>query len=450
MNHKNHTKHHSHSHPPTANMLTVEDALARILNLVYVLEETSEELLNSDNLVLAQDIFSSLNIPSLANSAMDGYAVRAIDTKTATADSPVTLNVLGQVQAGDLPSLSVSSEAAVRIMTGAPIPEGADSIIPYELTDERNRLENNTGLDRIQIHSPATLGDHVRPPGEDTSIGELALESGYELNPAGIGLLAALGLQHVPVIRRPTVAILATGNEVQSPGEVLKPGHLYDSNTYGIATAVKRWGGIPKIIGVASDDLGDIRQKILSSLGSDLLITSAGVSGGAYDLVKDVLSELGTVDFWSVKMRPAKPIAFGILKNGDRNIPHIGLPGNPVSALVALIEFARPAIMKMMGKNARTLPTIEAILDDDIENTDGRRVYARVQLYKQNDKVHAHLTGSQGSNLLTSMTLANGLAICPENYSKLAKGDQVVVQLLDWLDHYDILTKPHDISIALR
>ena len=408
MDHKNHTKHHSHSHPPTANMLTVEDALARILNLVYVLEETSEELLNSDNLVLAQDIFSSLNIPSLANSAMDGYAVRAIDTKTATADSPVTLNVLGQVQAGALPSLSVFSEAAIRIMTGAPIPEGADSIIPYELTDERNRLENNTGLDRIQIHSPATLGDHVRPPGEDTSIGELALESGYELNPAGIGLLAALGLQHVPVIRRPTVAILATGNE------------------------------------------GDIRQKILASLSSDLLITSAGVSGGAYDLVKDVLSELGTVDFWSVKMRPAKPIAFGILKNGDRNIPHIGLPGNPVSALVALIEFARPAIMKMMGKNARALPTIEAILDDDIENTDGRRVYARVQLYKQNDKVHAHLTGSQGSNLLTSMTLANGLAICPENYSKLAKGDQVVVQLLDWLDHYDILTKPHDISIALR
>lgn len=450
MEHTKHPSQHHHSHPPTADMLTVEEALDRILNLVNTLDETYEELLNADNLVLAQDIFSSLDIPGLANSAMDGYAVRAIDVGNASADSPVTLKVVGQVQAGDLPNVNVNPETAVRIMTGAPIPNGADSIVPYELTNEREQIASSSDFSHITISHSARIGDHIRPAGEDTSIGDLVLRCGEELNPAAIGLLAALGLSRVSVLKRPTVAILATGNEVQSPGETLKPGHLYDSNTYGIAAAIKRWGAVPKIIGIASDNMDDIKGKVISSLSADLLVTSAGVSGGAYDLVKNVLSELGSVDFWSVKMRPAKPIAFGLLKNGSRSIPHIGLPGNPVSALVALVQFGRPAIRKMMGKNAADLPTIEAVLDDDIENTDGRRVYARVHLYQKSGKMHAKLTGSQGSNLLTSMALANGLAICPESHSKLAKGDKVVVQLLDWLDHFSFLTKQHDISTTLR
>ncbi|MBL75886.1 MAG: molybdopterin molybdenumtransferase MoeA [Chloroflexi bacterium] len=439
---------HVHSHPFTPNMLTVEDALERVLAVIKILEQVNVGLMESDNLILAEDIYSSLNIPSLNNSAMDGYAVRAIDTKSATAENPVQLDVKGQIQAGDLPSVDLSPGTAIRIMTGAPIPKGADSVVPYELTDEKDQLDSKHALEYISIFHSPNLGDHVRPAGEDTSIGDLVLKSGYELNPAGIGMLAALGLNQIPVIKRPEVAILATGNEVQSPGEILKPGHLYDSNTYGIATAIKRWGAIPKIIGIASDNLDDIRKKIQLSLHSDLLITSAGVSGGAYDLVKNVLSDLGTVDFWSVKMRPAKPIAFGLLKHEDRGIPHIGLPGNPVSALVALVEFARPAIMKMMGKKISNLPTVEAILDDSIENTDGRRVYARVHLYEDSGSIHAKLTGSQGSNLLTSMTSANGLAICHEDLPKLAKGNKVIVQLLDWLDQYNLLTEQKEISVT--
>ena len=362
---------------------TVEEALERILGIVKVLGQAKVGLMESDNLILAEDIFSSLNIPGLDNSAMDGYAVQAIDTKTATRENPVLLDVIGQIQAGDIPNIILYPGSAVRIMTGAPIPQGSDAVIPYELTNEKELLSHGNKIERISVFHAPNLGDYIRPAGEDAAIGDLALMSGYELNPAGIGMLAALGLSQIPVIRQPRVAILATGNEVQAPGEALHPGHLYDSNTYGIAAAIKRWGGIPQIIGIASDNFDDLREKILLSLNADLLITSAGVSGGAYDLVKNVLSELGSVNFWSVKMRPAKPIAFGLLKHEGREIPHIGLPGNPVSALVALVEFARPAMMKMMGKKITGLPTVEATLDDNIENTDGRRVYARVHLYKK-------------------------------------------------------------------
>ena len=428
-------------------MLSVEQALERILALVHELPAQRTHLLEADGLTLAEDVRSPFDIPALANSAMDGYAVRAADVAAASGASPVTLTVAGQVQAGQLPTVAVSEGTTVRIMTGAPVPDGADAIVPYEFTDEVERRATGLALGYIAIRHPPHLGDHVRPPGEDAVKGALVLEKGRVLDPPAVGLLASFGFADALVVRRPRVAVLATGDEVQAPGEALEPGRLFDSNTYGTAAAIRRWGAQPVLVGIARDNMDDLRAKIRSGLDADMLITSAGVSAGAFDMVKETLAELGSVDFWAVRMRPARPIAFGLLNAPDgRKVPHLGLPGNPVSALVALVEFGRPALAKMMGAAPAPLPTVRAVLDDDLLNTDERRVYARVSLERREGELRARLTGAQGSNLLTSMGLAQGLAICPEDLPKRPAGEKAVVQLLDWLDHSSILTDQLDIT----
>lgn len=438
---------HGHAHPRTADMLSVEQALERILALVSELPAERVALLEADGLTLAEDVRSPFDIPSLPNSGMDGYAVRAADLASASEASPITLAVAGQVQAGQLPSTAVSEGAAVRIMTGAPVPSGADAVVPYEFTDEVERRTTGLALDWIAIKHAPGVGDHVRPAGEDARAGELVLEKGSVLAPPSIGLLASFGFADAPVVRRPRVAVLATGDEVQTPGEALEPGRLFDSNTYGVAAALRRWGAEPVLLGIARDNMDDLRAKIRSGLDADMLITSAGVSAGAFDMVKETLGELGGVDFWAVRMRPARPIAFGLLNGpGGRKVPHLGLPGNPVSALVALVEFGRPAVAKMMGVAPAPLPTVRATLDDDLVNFDERRVYARVLLERTEDGLRARLTGAQGSNLLTSLGLAQGLAICPEGIPRRPAGEEAVVQLLDWLDHSSILTEQLDIT----
>ena len=438
---------HGHAHPRTADMLTVEQALERILALVTELPPVRTPILEADGLILAEDVRSPIDIPSLANSAMDGYAVRAADLAAASEDSPVTLRLAGQVQAGQLPDAPVGEGEAVRIMTGAPVPPGADSVVPYEYTDEVERRATGLALGWIGVGHAPGLGDHVRPAGEDARTGELVLERGRRLDPPAIGLLASFGFADALVVRRPRVAVLATGDEVQTPGETLEPGRLYDSNTYGVAAALRRWGAEPVLVGIARDNMDDLRAKIRSGLDADMLITSAGVSAGAFDMVKDTLAELGSVDFWAVRMRPARPIAFGLLNAPDgRKVPHLGLPGNPVSALVALVELGRPSVAKMMGAAPEPLPTVRAVLDDDVVNFDERRVYARVLLRKEGGVLRAGLTGGQGSNLLTSMGLAQGLAICPSDIPRRRAGEEAVVQLLDWLDHSALLTEQLDIT----
>ena len=438
---------HTHAHPRTADMLSVEDALDRVLRLVRELPVERVPLLDADGLTLAEDVRSPFDIPALTNSAMDGYAVRAADVAGASEASPVTLEVVGQVQAGQLPPGPVGEGGTIRIMTGAPAPEGADAIVPYEFTDEVERRATGLALRYIAIRHAAHPGDHMRPAGEDAAKGELILERGRTLDPPAIGLLAAFGFADAPVVRRPRVAVLATGDEVQTPGEALEPGRLFDSNSYGTAAALRRWGAEPVLLGIARDNMDDLRAKIRQGLEADLLITTAGVSAGAFDMVKDALAELGSIDFWAVRMRPARPIAFGLLRAPDgREVPHLGLPGNPVSALVALVELGRPALAKMMGREPAPLPTVRAVLDDDLLNTDERRVYARVTLDRREDGLHARLTGRQGSNLLTSMGLAQGLAICPEDMPLRQAGERAPVQLLDWLDHAALLTERLDIT----
>ena len=423
---------HSHRHYGES-MLSVEEALDRILSFINILETEEKPLLEAMGQVLAEDITSRYDIPPLDNSAMDGYAVHAESIRGASEETPVTLRVIGSVAAGALPQDAVTPGTAVRIMTGAPIPDGADAVVPFEDTDEIERRDAGDSLSEIGIQFEAQKGADVRPAGGDVRKGQLVLENGTTLRPAEIGVLASLGYCEVSVVRRPVIAILATGDELLEPGDEYGPGKIYNSNSYSVAASVLRYGGVPDLLGIALDNLDSMNDRLREGLSADMLVTSAGVSKGDYDMVKDVLAQHGKIDFWSVRMRPAKPLAFGVLNAPDgKQVPHLGLPGNPVSAMVAFEQFGRAAIRKMMGKTNLQKPTIKAVLDDPIHNNDGRRVFARAIITRENGTYHARLTGHQSSNLLTSMARANGLAICPEDIPVKEVGEVVDVQMLDW------------------
>ena len=431
---RRHTGGHSHRHYGEA-MLSVEDAMERILNHFRPLEAAQTPLLDAIGQVLAEDALATHDIPPLDNSAMDGYALQAADVRGASADNPITLRVAGAIAAGELPMVDVTPGSAVRIMTGAPVPDSADAVVPFEDTDEMERRAAGAPLSEIAIRYQVSVGDDIRPAGQDVRKGECVLQAGVMLRPSEIGVLASLGYDAVRALRRPVVAILATGNELLEPGAPYSPGMIFDSNTYSIAASVLRYGGVPKLIGIARDNLDSMNAKLRDGLDSDMLVTSAGVSKGDYDMVKDVLSQHGEIDFWSVRMRPAKPLAFGVLNASEgKKVPLLGLPGNPVSALVAFEQFGRAAIRRMLGKPDAHKPTITAVLDEPIYNGDNRRVYARAIIRRENGVYRASLTGDQSSNLLTSMARANGLAICPEDLPVKQAGETVQVQMLDWTE----------------
>ena len=413
-----------------ADMISVEEAREKILEHFVTLDSKSVHILDSMGLVVSESIKSPLNIPPFNNSAMDGYAVISEDTKLASSDHVVNLKILETIKAGSVPSEKVIKGTASRIMTGAPIPEGADSIVPFEDTTE---LDWNINSDKsfVGIKYPGNVGANFRESGKDLSIGDVVVEKFSILTPSLIGLLASVGLEQVKVIRPPVVSILSTGDELVEPGLSIEPGQIFDSNTYSIYSSVLQLGAIPKIIGIARDNRQSVIDMIEKSLNSDFVISSAGVSKGDYDVVKDVMGEMGNLNFWSVNMRPAKPLAFGKLKTHKSFVPIIGLPGNPVSSLVAFEQFCRPAIRKMMGKTINDRKIIRAKLVDSIENYDSRRVYARVIVESKNGVNVATTTGDQGSNILTSMAKANGLAICPENIERVLPGEEVDVILLD-------------------
>ena len=414
-------------------MLSVEEALERILSHFSVLDSEEQPLLDALGQVLAEDATSTHDIPPLDNSAMDGYAVQSSSVSGASDATPVTLDVIAAVAAGELPTTPVGPGTAVRIMTGAPIPPGADAVVPFEETDEIARRSSGARMDRIAINVAVRPGADVRPAGEDVRMGATVIPKGTTLRPSEIGVLASLGFDSVKVIRRPVVGIISTGNELLEPGDEYGAGKIYDSNSYSVAASVRRYGAVSRLLGIARDNLDSMNSKIALGLDCDMLITSAGVSKGDYDMVKDVLAQHGEIDFWSVRMRPAKPLAFGVLSATDgKRVPHLGLPGNPVSAMVAFEQFGRAAIHKMMGKSGFLKPRITAVLDEPIYNTDGRRVYARAVITKRNGAYHARLTGNQSSNLLTSMASANGLAVCPEDLPMKDAGETVEVLMLDW------------------
>jgi len=431
---------HSHGYGHVdEDMLSVEQAYARVIASFQILEPEEKPLLESMGQILSEDIHSPIALPPLANSGMDGYAVLQADIAGASKGNPSNLEVIGIVAAGQMPDKTVIAGTAVRIMTGAPVPDGADTVIPFEETDEVDRKRAGKPLDQVAIFSDMPFGCNVRPAGEDVSAGQLVLEKGTVIRAAEVGVIASLGMDKVKVIRRPIVAVLATGDELETTGTPLSGSKIYDSNSFSVAASVVASGGIPRILGIARDNLADLNAKLEAAAGSDLVVTSAGVSKGDYDIVKDVLNERGEMNFWSVRMRPAKPLAFGHLNDsGGKDIPLLGLPGNPVSAMVAFEMFARPAIRTMLGRKTTSRPMVEGVLTAVIRNYDGRRVYARVEVELKDGKYQATPTGPQGSNILTSMSRANGLAICPEDEPRKDAGDLVQIIMLDWNEEVQV------------
>ena len=403
-------------------MLSVEEALERILSYFHPLEPEKVPILQSLGRVLAEDIHADMDIPPLANSAMDGYAVLAADTAGASPHNPRRLRIVHDLAAGYTTDVEVRPGTAIRIMTGAPIPPGADAVVRFEDTEREG--------DWVNILTEVPVGKNVRPAGEDVRKGQLVLARGTVVRPQEVGMLAALGRREVLVIRRPRVAILATGDELVEIDQVPPPGKIRNANSYSNAAQVLRYGGVPVLLGIARDDVGELTAKVKEGLerGVDLFLTSGGVSVGDFDVVKKVLATEGEISFWRVRMKPGKPLAFGRIGG----VPLLGLPGNPVSAMVSFELFARPAILKMLGKTELDKPTVEAILEDGIERKDNRRHFLRVSVERREGRYYARLTGEQGSGILSSMVKAQGLAIIPEDWECVEPGQRVRVMMLDW------------------
>ena len=419
-------------------MLSVEAASSIIMQHFDKLSEVAVPILDTLGYTLAEDIYSSINIPPNANSGMDGYAIIANNLSEYNESNPITLTVIGTVPAGSVPQVEVSDGTAVRIMTGASIPNGATAVVPFEETDEIERITNKTPLNEITIKTKLPAGSNIRAAAEDVKVGDLILESGITIRQQEIAVLASLGLAQTTIIRKPVVGVISTGDALIELGRELSHSKIYDSNSYGVCAAIQAAGGLAKRIGIAQDTIEDLENAINECSDCDMIITSAGVSKGDYDFVKEVLTQNGEMNFWSVRMRPAKPLAFGLINIDNKNIPLIGLPGNPVSALVAFEMFGRPAILKMRGKKQLGRPIISGRLNGTINNFDGRRVYARVVIEESNGTYTATPTGPQGSNILTSMSKSNGLAICPEDETKKQSGDIVSIIMTNWNEEVNL------------
>ena len=405
-----------------AAMLGVDEARRRILNAFAPLPATATPIQDALALTIAEDVVTGIALPPFTNSAMDGYAVRTFDTLTASAARPAWLKVSGQATAGHEPEGSLEPGCAVRIMTGAPVPAGADAVIRFEEIDEAS--EHGW----IGVPRSVRPGENIRPAGEVARQGEIVLAAGSRIRPAEIGLLAAVGRTHVAVHRRPRVAVLVTGDEVVDAGTALQPGQIWNSNGPMIAAQVRHCGGDPIMLGVARDTAGSVRARLAESADADLMITTGGVSVGDFDVVKDVLQAEGRIDLWQIRLKPGKPLAFGWV--GDT--PLIGLPGNPIAAYVAFTQFARLAILTMLGRQDVSIPTVRAKLLDRIENRGECEQYARVQVEMTSAGYVARLAGGQGSGMLTSLAKSNGLLMIPETFDVAEPGMTFQVQMPDW------------------
>ena len=399
-------------------LLNADTALANILGDITPLGHETIPLASSLNRIVAEDIISPINLPPFDNSAMDGYAIQAADSQRASPANPIALDVVMDILAGSAPTGQLETGQAARIMTGAPLPMGATAVVPVEDT-----IDNSPQVD---ILTRVDEGVHIRQAGENIAAGAVVMAAGTLIRPAELGMLAAVGQAKVKVIRQPKALILTTGDELVDIDQPLKPGQIRDTNSYALAGLVQQAGGKPVRLPIAKDSLEAIRALYRKALEHqpDMLISSAGVSIGAADLVRVVMDELGSIDFWRINMRPGKPLAYGAIQG----VPFFGLPGNPVSAMVTFEIFVRPALAKMSGRRAAP-PIIQAKIAADM-TTDGRRSYNRVTLSRTDSGVVAHSTGSQSSGALMSMVLADGLAVIPEGQRHVPAGAELSVLLL--------------------
>jgi molybdopterin molybdotransferase len=401
-------------------MITVDEALDKVLSRTHPLDSEKVSILEALGRVCAEDMFAKRDIPPFDNSGMDGYAVRSEDIQEASPNHPVQLEVIEDLPAGFIPKKRVERGKTIRIMTGALIPEGADSVIPVEETRKDGMF--------VSIFKAMSQGSHFRRAGGDVRKGERIIARGDLVRPAEIGMIASMGRSFVSVYQRPLVAILCTGEELVDVDENLEGVKIVSSNSYTLAAQVKDCGAIPLQLGIARDRKEEIKEKLVQGLRADVLISSAGVSVGDYDFVKDVLGDLGVeIVFWKVAMKPGKPVAFGTI---DGKLV-FGLPGNPVSSMVAFEQFVRPTLLKMMGHCQLFRPVIEASLKQDIKKEPGRRHFVRSFVTFEDGRYFVTMTGPQGSDILTSMVRANGLAIIPEDREVVKAGERVKVQLLE-------------------
>ena len=400
---------------------TPEEAQQLVLERVRLLGVERVSLINSLGRLLAADVVAPYDNPPLDNSAMDGYAVRYEDVKGSTPERPAVLEMIEDIPAGYIGKKTVGPQQTSRIMTGAPVPAGADTVIRVE--------DTKADVTQIQIFDAEELGDNIRRRGEDMKTGELLLPAGTELGPGEVAALASAQRTLVSVHRRPTVTILSTGDELVEPDEPLEPGKIVNSNTTALAAMVTAHGGVPIMLPTAPDDEEQIRRTVESAMNGDFILSTGGVSVGEYDYIKKVLDDLGAETvLWRVSMKPGKPLFFCIV----RNTPYFGLPGNPVSGLMSFLQFVRPAIRKASGyaEDDLLLPTATAVMGNSEHNEGDRRTYLRARLKAENGQLRADTAyRAQGSHIITSMTGANGIVILEPGH-RVEIGDEVTVQII--------------------
>ena len=397
--------------------LSVSEAQQCILESVEIPGPEQVRLEQSLGRVLAGDIRANRDLPPYDVSAMDGFAVRSADLSNA----PAALAIIEDIKAGDMPSKAVQSGQCARIMTGAPMPQGADAVI---------RVEDTQALPEsgVQIRIAVKPGNDVRPQGENMRNGEVVLAAGSEITPGAIGILATVKAAQMHVYRRPRVAILSTGNELEALDEPLDPDKIPDSNSYALMAQMQALGIEPVMLGIARDDPGELAKYLKRGLEYDVLLVSGGTSVGVHDYVRPTIEALGVqMRFWRVAMRPGHPMAFGTLSN----TAVFGLPGNPVSSMVCVEQFVIPALRRMMGFRRLYRRTVTARLAHPVKMRPGRTEFIRVVLSRDNDGYVASSTGTQSSGVLLSMAKADGLLVVSPDSTGLAAGEQVTVQLLD-------------------
>jgi molybdopterin molybdotransferase len=408
-------------------LLSVDQARERILSSFQPVTTETLPLTGCSNRVLAQDIIAANDLPPFDNSSMDGFAVRAADLLEATAASPRRLRVVADIPAGSHPTISLAAGEAARIMTGAPIPDGADAIVPVEDTDFNNRDAGTPAPGEVQIFKAVKAGANRRPRGMDIQAGNVVLYKGRLLKPQDLGLLAMLGFAQVLVYRKPRVALFSSGDELLAVDAALEGGKIRDSNSYTLAALLEEAGADVIRLGVAMDSHDSVQALLDQAieLDVDLILSSAGVSVGAFDYVKQVIESNGNLDFWRVNMRPGKPVAFG--EYGK--IPFIGLPGNPVSAFVGFEVFVRGAIHRLGGSLSGGRPTVRVQCAEQIDS-DGRESYLRARVREENGIFLADLTGHQGSGNLHSLVQANALLIIPAGVKCVPAGQELQAWLI--------------------
>jgi molybdopterin molybdotransferase len=408
-------------------LLSVSEARERILSQFQPVKHENLPLADALNRVLAQDVRAADDLPLFDNSSMDGFALRASDVSEAAPGSPCSLRVAADIPAGSTPTIVLGPGEAARIMTGAHMPDGADAVIPVEDTDFEDRNAGTRAPEVVSIRKAARVGENVRRRGMDIRSGDVVLLSGRQLKPQDLGLLAMLGVSTVTVYRKPRIALLSSGDELIDPDAPLERGKIRDSNSYTLAALIESAGAEPVRLGVAKDNFESIRALFERAvyLRVDLILSSAGVSVGAFDYVKDVIETDGKMDFWRVNMRPGKPLAFGNYKE----VPIIGLPGNPVSAFVGFEVFVRPVLARLAGHSGGNRPAVRVRSEEEILS-DGRESYLRAEVREIDGVLTARLTGHQGSGNLHSLVQANALLIIPAGVKCVPAGQEVNAWIL--------------------